>query len=245
MNKHTLNKEIPIPLYYQLKQILLEEINSERYKENSPIPTELKLSEIFNISRPTVSKAIKELVNEGHLKRIKGSGTFVTRPKINQEFIHIIENYNDEMLRKKIVPKTKVLKFEIVKANADIASFLNLNENDKVFKLVRLRLANDEPILIVTTYIPHYICPEIKDVDFNICSLYKTLDENNLHVKKVQRILEVRQPTKEDIKILEMQKDTPLFYFITKAYLANGVPIEYSKCKYRGDRNKFIVEIEN
>ena len=63
---HSINKDIPIPLYYQVKQIILDEINNEGVKAGDAIPTEKTFCDIYGISRTTIRQAISELVNEGY-----------------------------------------------------------------------------------------------------------------------------------------------------------------------------------
>lgn len=76
-----LDKNIPIPLYYQLKQQIIREITNNRLKPGDSIPTEEEFSRALNISRPTIRQALGELVNEGYIYRLKGKGTFVSPPK--------------------------------------------------------------------------------------------------------------------------------------------------------------------
>lgn len=239
-----LNKKVPVPLYYQLKQLLLEEIQSGNFSENDCLPTEIELSTMFGISRPTVRQAINELVNEGYLSRLKGKGTFVTKPKINQEFVHIIENFNEGMLRKGIKPKTKVLDLKIIEADEELVQALEVEPGDKVIELLRLRYANDEPIVLVNTFIPYDLCPELLEVNLKEVSIYATFEKNNLFIKKVRRIFEAQRSSETDAQLLEIPEGDPLLYFETKARLSNGTVIEFSKLKYRGDRNKFVVELE-
>jgi GntR family transcriptional regulator len=238
-----LNRNIPVPLYYQLKQLLLHEITVGNLKEHDCLPTEIELSSRFNISRPTVRQAIYELVNEGYLSRLKGKGTFVTKPKINQEIVHVIENFNEGMIRKGIQPKTTVLELKVIEADDELTQALELEPGDKVIELSRLRYANDEPIVLVTTYIPYALCPEILQVNLKEESMYQTFEKYNLYIKKVRRVFEAQKVTKPDAQLLEIEEGDPLMYFETKAYLENGRIIEYSKCRYRGDRNTFVVEL--
>ncbi|CUH97603.1 hypothetical protein P22_3734 [Propionispora sp. 2/2-37] len=238
-----LNKNVPVPLYYQLKQLLLNEIRTGNFKEHDCLPTEIELSNMFGISRPTVRQAINELVNEGYLSRLKGKGTFVTKPKINQEFVHIIENFNEGMLRKGIKPKTKVLKLKLIPADEELSQALAVEPADKVIELSRLRYANDEPIVLVSTYIPYALCPEIMEINLKEQSIYKTFEKNNLFIKKVRRFFEAQKANETDAQLLEIPEGDPILYFETKAYLQSGAVIEFSKLKYRGDRNKFIVEL--
>ena len=76
LEEKKLDKNVPIPLYYQLKRLILEDIENGTYPIGSDIPTELQLSEMFDISRTTVRQAITELVQEGRLYRVKSKGTF-------------------------------------------------------------------------------------------------------------------------------------------------------------------------
>ena len=84
-----IDKNTPIPLYFQLKSLLLAEIEDGTYLADSLIPTEKELCDMFHISRTTVRQALAELVQEGYLYRVKSKGTFVARPKIRQDYAKI------------------------------------------------------------------------------------------------------------------------------------------------------------
>lgn len=239
-----LRKDFYIPLYYQLKLLLLKEIEAGAYSENTPLPTEIELAKKFNISRPTVRQAIGSLAKEGRLMRIKGQGTFVIHPKIQQELIHRIDSYNHEMIKKGILPMTKVLSLQCIRPTAEVAKALSLNQNNEVFELTRLRFADQEPIVLSTTYLPQHIFPDLQQKDFTKESLYDVLEKAHISIKKVMRLLEVQMPTKHECALLKIKSLIPLFYFKTTAYLANGTPIEYSLAKYRGDKNKFIIALD-
>ena len=113
LEQHSLDKTVPIPLYFQLKNLLLEEIKSNVYPVDSLIPTEKEISEMFDISRTTVRQAITELVQEGWLYRIKSKGTFVARTKIKQDFIRRLEPFNEQIARTGRKPSTELLALEI------------------------------------------------------------------------------------------------------------------------------------
>ena len=104
-----IDKSVPIPLYFQLKELILAEIKEGHYKSGDLIPTEKEISDAFQISRTTVRQAITELVQEGRLYRVKSKGTYVAQPKITQEFIRKIESFNDQMYRSGMTPSTEVL----------------------------------------------------------------------------------------------------------------------------------------
>ena len=110
----TIDKNIPVPLYYQLKELILEAINENKYTAGDVIPTEKEISSYYQISRTTVRQAIGELVQEGILYRVKSKGTFVAEPKIKQEYISKIQSFNDEILHRGMTPSTEVLQFRVL-----------------------------------------------------------------------------------------------------------------------------------
>jgi len=243
--ERTLNKDIPIPLYYQLKEILLEYIRNHHTNIEDPIPTEVDLSEHFNISRPTVRQAINALVVEGYLYRIKGKGTYIAKPKIKQDFLTTLDNFNNEMRKKGLVPSTKILDLKVVKSDDKVSSALNITLDADVIQLTRLRFADEEPNVFVTTYLPYSKCPDIVKEDLHNSSLYEYLEKNyGLVIGRVVRTLEAISADEYEAELLAIEEGAPLQFFESIAYLEDGTAIEYSLAKYRGDRNKFTFELK-
>ncbi|KYC62078.1 UTRA domain-containing protein [Bacillus coagulans] len=233
------------PMHKQIEEDLLEKINSGFYKENELIPKEVDLAEVYQVSRPTVRQAIQSLVNEGYLERKKRKGTIVRKRKISQEFTHIIESYDSEMSRKGLLPKTRVLTFKIDTATEEIAGNLDIQAGDKVYKLVRLRYAGEDPIVLVTTYLPQHCLPDFLEHDFTKQRLYGVLAERGLQVNAVKRKLDVIKADETTSDLLDIVINDPVFYFHTIGYTGDYIPIEYSISKYRGDLNSFIFEVNN
>ncbi|HHU48209.1 MAG TPA: GntR family transcriptional regulator [Clostridiales bacterium] len=241
----TLNKSIPIPLYYQLKEILLEYIKEHHDNEEVPIPTEKEISEHFEISRPTVRQAINELVVEGYLYRKKAKGTFVSKPKIKQDFLLILDSFDNEMRKKGLIPSTRLLNIETVKSDEKVSGALNIPLGSKVIKLTRLRFANNEPIVLVVTYLPYNKCMGILSKDLEKESMYDILENDfGYRIAGASRTLESIVAGEYEAKLLDIKKGAPIQYFESIAYLIDNTPIEYSLAKYRGDRNKFTFELK-
>lgn len=243
LNK-TLNKDIPVPLYYQLKGILLEYIKEHHVNPEEPIPTEVDISAHFNISRPTVRQAINELVVEGYLYRVKGKGTFISKPKINQDFLIVLDSFNNEMTKKGFVPSTKILSIDVTNSDEKVSEALKIPFGSEVIQLCRIRYANQEPIVFVTTYIPHDKCPDLINKNLASESLYELLEkEYGLSIVRATRSLESILAGEFEAKILDIEKGAPIQFFESVAFLEDNTPIEYSLAKYRGDRNKFTFEL--
>ncbi|MFF2483940.1 GntR family transcriptional regulator [Paenibacillus sp. NPDC058071] len=240
----TLNKEVPIPYYYQLKEILMDYITNHHEDRDRPIPTEVEISAHFNISRPTVRQAINELVVEGYLIRQKGKGTFITKPKISQSFLQVLDSFNSEMEKKGLVPSTKVLGLDVIECDDKIGEALNIPTGSKVIQLRRLRSANGESVVYVVTYLPYDRCLPILDKDLEFESLYGILREVcGFSLMKAVRNLEAVLASEYEAKLLGIEKGAPIQFIKSVTYLTDESPIEYSLARYRGDRSQFTFEL--
>lgn len=239
-----LDKTTPVPLYFQLKELIMAEIKNGTYPKDSMIPTEKELSDMFNISRTTVRQAIAEMVQEGWLYRVKSKGTFVSQPKVNQDFIQKLESYNDQIRRTGHTPHTEVLDFKVIQATPDIAERLKIRPEDKVIYLYRKRYADDEPIVVLKTYLPYDKCSFVMEHNFEEESLYSVLSQDDsVKVYCVKRLVEAVEATSSDAEKLNMKKGKPIQFFTTVGCNVFGQPIEFSLARYRGDRSSFEVTV--
>lgn len=236
-----INRKIPVPLYYQLETILSDLIRSGKLKPGDCIPTEAELGDFFQLSRTTVRQAIMALVAEGKLYRLKGNGTYVSKPKIVQDFMRKLEPFSDQIERLGLTPSTKVLELSVVDPPADAVEIFNSTE--KVICLKRLRFADKDPIVIVTTYLPMF-CYFIMKNDMEKTGLYESLELNkNTRVRTATRQIEASIAGKYESELLEIAVGAPIQMTTTVGRNISGEPIELSIAKYRGDKNKFIIEL--
>ncbi|MBA1392404.1 GntR family transcriptional regulator [Lactobacillus sp. XV13L] len=231
------------PKYQIIAADLLHKIQTGTYPQNALIPPELELADHYHVSRPTVRQAIALLVNQGYLERRRKRGTLVKKTKIEQEFTHLIESYSTEMSAKGIYPKTNLLYFGEEKANDEVCQNLDIARSAGVFKLVRLRYANGQPLVLVTTYVPQGRIPELVNYDFAQDSLYSALEEHHLKVTRVIRKLEVLEAGETTANLLNLAVNKPVFYFHTQGLTVDGQPIEFSIAEYRGDLNSFVIDV--
>lgn len=239
-----IDKSVPVPLYYQLKEAILDEIRKGNYESGSMIPTEKNISDFFQISRTTVRQAITELVQEGWMYRVKSKGTFIAQKKIQQDFMQKLETYEEQMKRLGVVPKTEILEFRVVYAPHIVAEKLQIPEKSEAIYLYRKRFADEVPIVLVETYLPMADCEFIIDEDMQTESLYKKLGKTeNTRIYCVKRIVEAVEASSNDVKLLNIKKGKPVQKFETVGYNVFGKPIEYSIARYRGDYNRFEVMI--
>lgn len=244
-NRNDIDRQSRMPLYFQLEELIKKLISNGTLKPGDMIPTEWELVDYFKLSRATVRQAMTDLVNENLLYRRKGIGTFVSKPKIDLQYMATMVSYNDQILSMGLTPSTKVLQFEVIMAGDFLAGEMGLMGEKKAIKLVRLRFADDEPIAVVESYLPYDLCGFVLDVDMEKNSLYQTLArQRDTTVVVVKRVVEAKLISREDSRLLNVDKGFPVQSFLNKAYNENGRILEYCSSRYRGDRNKFYIEVK-
>ncbi|MBQ9941833.1 MAG: GntR family transcriptional regulator [Christensenellaceae bacterium] len=238
-----LDRNIPVPLYYQLKQFMIDQIEQGRLQEGDPVPPEEELCELLSISRATIRQAFSELVKEGHLKRQKAKGTFIARPKIQGDFFQTIESFNGEMRAKGLAPTTKVLECKVVR-NESMADRLKLPPTTPIISLKRLRFADDEPMVYVDTFLSFEKYGSLMGEDLEKESLYELLHQRfGDLVYRVTRILRVELADRETAEMLGIKKGDPIYTVFTASFTRSDAPVAYSVSKYRGDLNEFRVDL--
>jgi GntR family transcriptional regulator len=168
-----------IPYYVQLVEILKEPIRRSELKPGDQLPGEFELCEQFGISRTVVRQALQELEKEGLIQRRKGKGTFVAPSKIDENLVQKLTGFYQDMTSRGQAPKSQVLRFEVIPVCPKIAELLQLSTDQNVFVIERLRSVNDDPIVLVTTYLPYHLCPELGRYDLSEQSLYAILSKSS------------------------------------------------------------------
>ncbi len=244
MNGVTIDFQSHIPYYYQLIEILKQHIKEGVWAPGDQIPSELELCDSYNVSRTVVRQALRELETDNFIVRRKGKGTFVAKPKINEGLIQKLTGFYSDMVEKGLKPVTKVLYQEILSATPQIAKYLDVSVGTEIIDIERLRFIHDEPIQLVTTYIPLHLAPELINVDLSDRSLYDYLEtEYNLQIARGTRFIEAVLATEEEAKLLEIDEGDPLIMLDSVSYSETGQVIEYYHALHRGDRSRFQVDL--
>jgi GntR family transcriptional regulator len=240
-----LDKNTPIPLYYQLKTQILQLIESSVLQAGDLFPPENDLCDMLNVSRPTIRQAFNELVNEGFINRHKGKGTFVSIPKVNDRFFSKLETFHDEMVEKGFNPKTLVVKLEKTKGPHEANERLSIPLNAPLIYLSRVRSVDTVPLVYVETFLPYDAYKELMRVDFTVNSLYDSLEKlYRIRVNRVRREFVAINAHQKDAELLQIARNKAISLVKTVAFSGSTPnPVEFSIARYRGDLNKFSVEV--
>lgn len=234
----------PIPFYIQIKDTIRSAIEQNQLKPGDLIPGESDLCDYFEVSRIVIRQALDDLTHEGLIVRKKGKGTFVCEPKILEGFGQEITGFYQEMTSRAYQIKTEVLQKEIIPADEEIAKYLSKKIGDPLILLRRLRYIQDEPILIVSSFLPFKKCEKVLTEDFSKISLYEFI-ENTMGYKLSygQRTIEATIADFDQARLLKINKGDPLLFLSSLVYLEDDTPIEFYQSYYRGDRYKFKVQL--
>lgn len=236
---HQIDRKSPLPLYFQLKQILLDKIQSGEWKPGELIPGELLLEEQYQVSRTVVRQTLSELVIEGYLTRHRGKGTFIAQPKVAYDPARRLE-LNDYMEQQGVVLSWRLIDRGLVEAPPHIADILRVADGAQVYCLRRLRLAGSDAIGHHTAYLPQRLVSYIDEAQ--LCageSLSYLMRHPSLGDPRVERTLEASLAEKEDAELLGVKRQSPILHLERLVTDAEGKPIEFLVARFRGDRFKF------
>ena len=237
---HPLDRHSAIPLYYQIQQRLSEEIRSGRLRPADPIPSEQEIAARLRVSRMTARQALKYLCNLGLVYTRRGKGTFVSRVKLEKNFRQVL-SFSEEMRARGNRASSRVVHFKTIRADAELAEALQLNLNEEVISLCRIRLANSQPMAVEESHIALRAVPDLMKTFNPRNSLYQALLENyGIQVMFADEIVEAGLARARESKLLRIAIGRPVFYFRRIACAQNGKPVEYVKAAYRGDRYKLV-----
>ncbi len=155
-----IDKNNKLPLYYQLYEIIVHDIKKGTFAEHDKLPSERELCERFEISRSTVRQAMNELEKDGYIYKEHGRGIFVS-PKSFKQDLFKFYSFTDEMKKIGKTPTSKVLDFKKIKSDERLARKLGVKTNQNLYEFTRLRLADDEPIMLETSYLPMVRFPNL------------------------------------------------------------------------------------
>jgi GntR family transcriptional regulator len=226
----TLERNSPVPLYYQLAQSIEHAINTGALAPGDRLENELSLTSRLGLSRPTARQAIQELVKKGLLVRKRGVGTQVVRSRFRRN--EALSSLNDDIAKAGQVPTTRLLEFSIDALNQDIRDAIDAAgiSDTEFIKIRRLRLADDVPLAILTNYLPARY--EITEADMQSKSLYACLRALGVNLKIAHQQISARLMTEEEAELLDEETPAACLAVDRLAYNDVGQFVEFGRHIY-------------
>lgn len=224
------------PLYNQLVDILKTKIEKEM-QVNDRLPSERELSTQYNLSRTTVRIALNELELMGYVHRQHGKGTFVSNVIKGQTDLGGTYSFTEQMKSLGKTPETKILSFKIMNANQFVAEGLGIALDTEIIKIKRLRLADNEPMMLERTYLPLSKFSDLTAEAMQQKPLYDIfLETYNQTVKVADEVLSVGIMTANDARLLSFYEGAPVLKLKRTTYNNKNEIIEYTLSVARGDK---------
>jgi len=238
-----LNRTTVVPLYHQLKEILLEEIRSGKLKPNDRLPPEDQVAEAYGVSTITVRRTLMDLAAEGYIRREQGRGTFVS-PFPLEQGPRELTSFSSDIAKRGLVPTSVVLKQEVVEAEEELAAHLKVPPFSEIFLLRRMRLADGEPLGIQSAHVPLQLAPGLMDEDFGSGSLYATLQQKfGLAPVRAREVYTAAFIAGEEAQILRMQEGSLGLAAKRWTLLADGRTCEFVSSIMRADRYEVSLDL--
>jgi len=237
------NKDLPLPLYSQVKNLLLEAIEAGQWASDQQLPNESKLAELFAVSKITIRQALQELADLGYIRREQGRGTFVSKPKFGQGPRELM-SFTEEMGRHRVRASSRVLEKTVQNADLTVAEHLQLKIGDRVLILKRLRLAEGEPMGIQTAHLALDLAPGLVVEDFNNVSLYEVLQTRyGLQPARAREEYFSVAADAASAELLGIPVGAPVFAAERVTFTKTGKPFEFTRSVMRGDRYSIVLNL--
>lgn len=237
-----MDKDYSFPKYKIIHDVIKQRILDGKYIDNNhQIPDELTLCNEFRCSRMTMKKALDILVSEGLIYRKRGHGSFVLYKNSYQK--SVLQLFDQDLLSFSELTEnecsTKVLEFQLLFADEEIANKLNIHIQDSVYKIVRLRSLDNEPYLIETIYMSTALVSGLT-LEILSQSLFHYIEtKTDLKITSSQRSLRAMIPNNLDTQHLLLEQNEPVLELEEIVFLSNGEVLEYNTTHYRFDKIEF------
>lgn len=232
---------VKTPVYQQLNLLLRDLIRQGEFEAGAQFLTERQICERFGVSRATANKALSNLVAEGILEFRKGIGTFV-RGGVLQYDTDALVSFTEKALAAGRQPATRILRFERVpeaELPRHIVQTLRLSGGDEAFRVERIRMADDIPVILERRAIVARACPQLERADLE-GSLYAVWTTRyGLEIAGADETLHSVQIRAQEAALLGVRRGAPCFFVTAIGYLLDGSPLWWEETWYRGDMYVF------
>ncbi|MDR6868876.1 DNA-binding GntR family transcriptional regulator [Microbacterium resistens] len=231
-----LDRTGPVPLYYQVSSRLEKAIRDGVIPSGARLENEISISERLGLSRPTIRRAIQELVDQGLLVRRRGIGTQVVQGQVTRQ-VELTSLYED-LVSTHHRPSTRVLVHETVPATSLVAEQLGVVEGSDVVYVRRQRSTDGIPVAVLENYLP----PEFADIttaQLEAQGLYQVLRSRGVAIRIAKQRIGARRAHGDEAELLDIDKTGPVLTMERTAFDNGGRAVEFGNHCYRPDLYSF------
>lgn len=234
-----------LPLYDQIERNLRDLIINGKLTPGEIVPSEWELVQLYGVSRLTVRRALDELVRQNWLERKHGVGTFVRQP-VTASISASKLSFTEQMRSIGRRPSSQLVNQRATPATTKIARLLRIQEGGPIIEITRLRLADEEPILLETSCLSLERFPLLANYSWTENeSLYQILNtEYGITVTGLDHTLKPVLLTETEAHYLQAKAGAPSILSEIVAFSKNGAPVEYVWSVSNGDKSEFYFHFQ-
>jgi len=228
------------PLYIQVAKDIRTYILEHNLKAGDALPPERHLCESTGKSRVTVRKALDKLAKDKIVQRKQGAGTFVL--PLLEHLETDLTGFTGNALSHGQTPHALWIMKAYGIPTSEEAKILKISQTEKVVRLGRVRLTNNQPLAIEHAIVPAVLLPEIEEISESLYQALRT--KNNQPVTGTQKV-HASLANSTEAGLLSIQENSAVLRIERRSFLKDGTPVELTRSAYRSDRYDFIMELES
>jgi GntR family transcriptional regulator len=234
------DRSSPIPLYFQVSQHIESAIESGKIPNGTVFSNEIQLAEELGLSRPTMRRAMQDLVDKGLIVRRRGIGTRVVQPKVRRP-LELTSLY-DDLAGFGQSPTTAVLELGTMPCDSAVAERLHIPVGTEVMRVVRLRSARGKPIAKLTNFLPESV-GELSEEDLEGHGLYELMRARGIHLHSASQTVGARNATGAEARQLGESRNAALLTMQRTTYDDHGTAVEFGTHLYAASRYTFEIDL--
>ncbi len=206
---------------------ILFKIKNGIYRVGEQLPTNMELCDIYGVSRITVNRALTDLENEGYIEKKQGKGCYVRFKEISQNISNFY-SFTEELKKMGYVPSAIIDSISSEAPTKEVAAALDLNDNDKVVVIKRLRLADDTIVAFDRSIIPEKFIPHFEEEMLAGGSLYEALEQYyGIRPNHSEETIEAIDIVREDAQKMQIEPGSPVL-LVKRISFYNDKKVEFN-----------------
>lgn len=225
-----------VPYYRQIADQIRSLTSSKEISPGQPLWSEGDVASRLGVSKMTVRQAFNALRAEGLVVLEKGKIARVGPGRVVKNFQEL-RGFTEEMQRRSVMVSSRLLGMKLISPDPETSRALGLRAGEQVYRIRRLRFADQRVVGVETTTLPGHLFPDLEQQDLERQSLYHIIETiYGVSLDYSEEVLQAVQASSEEARLLNVKRGFPLFSMRRKVYSFHGRPIEYTHSLFRGDR---------
>ncbi|MEM6529857.1 MAG: GntR family transcriptional regulator [Chloroflexota bacterium] len=236
-----INKKSATPIYVQIKDGFMSEIQEGQLKPGAALPSENELADRYNVSPMTIRHAMSELVNAGYIYRERGRGTFVSTTRLKHQ-LETLTSFSEDMQQRDMQPGSRLLSLEQLPRPDHLNEYAAADV--QFTRIKRLRFADGQPVAIHDSYVSSRGVTIDGDALAAGASLYDMLESQGVFLSEAIETIEAQAASPDDAELLGIKNGAPLLCTTRYSWDDSGNFVEYVVALYLADLYQYTIRLK-